>query len=223
MNLDPSPFLERPRYLSLLGSEARLKRTWLVAFFAALGALVLSVGALVHLATTSRVESVVVLVDELGRADLLGPAERLPAAERERVVRSQVGLLIRNLRSVYPDRAAQAEMLRRAYALLTPEAAGRMNRYFAEAENDPRSVSESLSREVRVRSVGPIPGTQSWRVQWTEIETPRGAGKPRESAWEAYVAIREAAPVTVREAEDNPLGLRVSAIEWTPVTQETKP
>jgi type IV secretion system protein VirB5 len=223
MQTEPAPFLERPRYLALVGNEARLKRTWLAAFFGALLALCVAVGALAHLATTSRVESVVVLVDELGRAELLGPAERLPSAERERVVRAELGLLIRNLRGIYPDAGAQAEMLRRAYAFLSPEGAEQMNRYFSDPDNDPRSLAGSISREVRMRSVGPIPGTRSWRMQWTEIETPHGSGAHRATAWEAYVAVLEAPPATPQEAADNPLGLRVSAIHWTPITQEAKP
>ena len=223
MHTHSAPFLDRPRYLSLVGDEARLKRTWLAAFFAALLALCLAMAALVHLATTSRVESVVVLVDELGRAELLGPAERLPEAERERVVRAQLGMLIRNLRGVYPDASAQSEMLRRAYAFLSPEGAEEMNRYFSDPQNDPRTLAGSISRQVRVRSVGPIPGSSSWRIQWTESETPVGTGAPRTTAWEAYVSVLEAPPTTRQEATDNPLGLRVSAIHWTPVTQEATP
>lgn len=220
---EPAPFLERPRTLDRVAGEARLKRTWQMAFFASLVGLVASAGALAYLATQSRVESVVVLVDELGRAELLGRAERLPDAERERVIRAQLGLLIRNLRGVYPDPAAQAELLRRAYAMLAPEGAEPMNRYFADPDHDPRLLSKHLTREVRLRSVGPIPGTRSWRVQWTEVETPHGAGPSRSTAWEAYVALSETPPRSTHEAADNPLGLRIRAIHWTPITQEAKP
>lgn len=224
MRLAPPPsLLDRPRYLGLLGDEARARRTWQAAFLVVLLALAGCVAVLAHLATESRVESVVVLVDELGRAELLGPPERMADGERERVVRAQLGLLIRDLRSVYPDPGAQGELLRRAYALLSPEGARAMNAYFSEPGNDPRTLGRELSREVRLHSVGPIPGTKSWRVQWTEAETPHGAGPPRTSAWEAYVAVRERAPRTPEEAALNPLGLRVTAIQWTPVTQEVEP
>lgn len=214
------PFLTPPRFLGLLGDEARRVRTWRIAFLAVLALLGLAVLSLMRVASQSRVQPVVVLVDELGRAELLGPAARMAGAERERVVRAELGLLVRNLRSVYPDAHAQAEMLRRAYAYLSPEGARAMNAHFSRPENDPRLLARELTREVRVRSVGPIPGTESWRVQWTEAETPHGAAAARESAWEAYVALRESEPRTTEEAAANPLGLRVTAINWTPITQE---
>jgi type IV secretory pathway TrbF-like protein len=218
----PDPRLTPPRSVGLVSDVARIARGWRRLSAALLVLLALLGAAYVRLAGTSRVESQVVLVDELGRAELLGPAQELPDAERDRVVRAELGLLIRNLRSVYPDRWAQAELLRRAYAFLAPEAAAWADAYFAETANDPRTLAKDLSREVRVRSVLRVPRTDAWRVQWVEVETPRGAGMPRATAWEAYLAVREQPPATPEEAAANPLGLKVTAVNWTPVTQEDR-
>lgn len=211
--------LAQQNFLGILGDQAKGKRNWQIVAFASLGLLAVVTFSYIKLASESRITPYIVEVDRLGQAAAFGPAERLQKTD-ERLIVSQLGLLVRNLRSVYPDPVAQRELLERGYAFVAPSAASTLNAYFADPQNDPRLLARQFSRQVLVQSVLPVPDSDNWRVQWTETETPIGMGAaPRTTAWEAYLTVRVVPPSKASEIQDNPLGLYVTAINWTPVTQ----
>ena len=204
------------RYMDL----AKGKRNWQLAAFAALGLLATVTLAYIQLASTARVTPYLVEVDQLGQAKAIGPAERMEKASA-RLVASQLALFVRNLRSVYPDPLAQKEMVERAYAFAGESVEAWLNAYFARPEHDPRLLGRRLTRRVEVQSVIAVPESKSWKVSWVETETPRGsrdARAERRSAWEAYLTVEEVPPASAAMVEANPLGLYVTAINWTEIS-----
>jgi type IV secretion system protein TrbF len=215
----PAHVRGRAEFHARFDDLARGKRNWQLAAFASFGVSgVLAVG-LVTLATQSRVTPYVVEVDKLGRAQAFGPAERLAAPDR-RVLVAQIAAVVRDLRTVLPDAAAQADLVRRAYAFADQGAALFLNAHFTDPANDPRLLARELTRLVEVTGVLPVPGgtptRQTWKVSWTERTIPHApTALAAETAWEGYVTTRVAPPTTTAAITANPLGLYVTAVTWT--------
>lgn len=209
----------RAEFDSVFADLAKGKRNWQLIAFGAIGiAAVLAIG-LTTVATQSRITPYVVEVDKLGRAQSFGPAERLTLTD-QRVVTSELAGFVRDIRSVIADPAAQADLVRQAYALVAESATPFLNAYFSTPANDPRLLGRDITRLVEVSGVLPVPGaapgTQTWKVSWTETTLPRsGAGAPMVAAWEGYLTTRTVPPTTADHITVNPLGLYVTSINWT--------
>src|SRR5260370_34586054 len=165
---DGNPFLAaRHEFMNAFGDLARGKRNWQVTAYALMGLLALVALADLRLAASSRVVPYIVQVDRLGQVLTLGPAEDLKQPD-QRLVASELARFIRSIRTVLPAAAAagQAEMLRRGYASVAPEAAAFLNDYFANPVNDPRGLGLRLTRQVDVTGVPPGPKTDVWRRAW---------------------------------------------------------
>jgi type IV secretion system protein VirB5 len=216
---DPSYLRGRTEFNSVFADLAKGKRNWQLAAFGAIAVAGVLAAGLVTLATQSRITPYVVEVDRLGRAQAFGPAERLKASD-ERVITSQLAGFIRDIRSVVADPAAQADLVRRAYAYVDQDAAPFLNTHFTAPANDPRLLGRELTRLVEVTSVLPLPAgpgpTRTWKVSWTETSIPRATGgQPTTTAWEAYLTTRVVPPATSERITLNPLGLYVTSINWT--------
>jgi type IV secretion system protein VirB5 len=209
----------RNEFANAFGDLAKGKRNWQVMAFALTGLLTLVTLAYVRLAASSRVVPYVVEVDNLGQVIAVGTAEQMKVPD-QRLVVSQLAQFVRAIRTVLPAAAsaAQAEMIRRGYAFVAPEAAAFLNDYFASPANDPRVLGARLTREVEVTGVLRVPDSDVWRVQWRETERPTQPGGPtRTVAWEGYVTLQLNPPTTAESIQDNPLGLYVTSINWTQV------
>ncbi len=219
-NPDGNPFLAaRTEFMNAFGDLAKGKRNWQVIAYALAGLLALATLADLRLAASSRVVPYVVQVDRLGQVVTVGPAEELRRPD-QRLVASELARFIRAIRTVLPAAAGagQAEMLRRGYALLAPEAAAFLNDYFANPVNDPRLLGLRLTRQVDVTGVLRVPNANVWRLQWTETERSTApGGLTRTVGWEGYVTVRLVPPRTADAVEDNPLGLTVTSVNWTQV------
>src|SRR5437660_7838187 len=217
---DGNPFLAaRHEFMNAFGDLARGKRNWQLIAYALAGLLALVALADLRLAGSSRVVPYIVQVDRLGQVVTVGPADDLQRPD-QRLVASELARFIRAIRTVLPAAAAagQAEMLRRAYALVAPEAAAFLNDYFANPVNDPRVLGLRLTRQVDVTGVLRVPRSDVWRLQWTEPErSPEPGGLTRTAAWEGYLTVRLVPPRTVEAVQDNPLGLAVTSVNWTQV------
>jgi len=217
---DGNPFLAaRHEFMNAFGDLARGKRNWQLIAYALAGLLALVTLADLRLAASSRVVPYIVQVDRLGQVLTLGPAEDLKQPD-QRLVASELARFIRSIRTVVPAAAAagQAEMLRRGYASVAPEAAAFLNDYFANPVNDPRALGLRLTRQVDVTGVLRVPNSDVWRMQWTETErSTQPGGLTRTAAWEGYLTVRLVPPRTVEAVQDNPLGLAVTSVNWTQV------
>jgi type IV secretory pathway TrbF-like protein len=209
----------RNEFANVFGDLARGKRNWQLIAFLLAGVLGIVTLAYVRLASASRVVPYIVEVDKLRQITAAGPAERMPPPD-QRLVASQLAQFLRAIRTVLPASAAagQAEMIRRGYAFVAPEAAGFLNDYFASPRNDPRALGARLTRQVDVTGVLRVPNSDVWRLQWTEVERSTQPGGPiRTTAWEGYATVKLVPPATVDAIQDNPLGLFVTTINWTQV------
>ncbi len=217
---DGNPFLAaRTEFTNAFGDLAKGKRNWQLTAYGLMGLLALVTLADLRLAASSRVVPYVVQVDRLGQVVTVGPAEDLKQPD-QRLLASELARFIRAIRTVLPAAAAagQAEMLRRGYAFVAPEAAAFLNDYFANPVNDPRLLGLRLTRQVDVTGVLRVPNSDVWRLQWTETErSTQPGGLTRTLAWEGYVTVRLVQPQTVDAVQDNPLGLTVTSVNWTQV------
>lgn len=198
---------------------ARGKRNWQITAFASLGLLAVVTIAYIALASSARVQLLVVEVDELGQVRGFEEVGNVYTA-REAVTDATLRLFVRDLRTVYADPAAQRDLIVSAYAYADASTQEWLNGYFSDPENDPRRLMRQLSRRVEVKSVIRVPGTEgsgsdSWKLTWVEVETPHGTDTQKRSAWEAYLTVKQV-PEAVRP--HNPLGLYVTAINWTRVS-----
>lgn len=215
----------RSEFHLMFSDLAKAKRNWQLASFGLLGlTIVLAVG-LVTLATQSRITPYVVQVDRFGRAQALAPAERIEPAD-QRVVVAQLASFIRDIRTVLAEPAAQADLVRRAYAFVDQGAALFLSQYYASPDNDPRLLGKELTRLVEVTSVLSVPTasraekSSTWKVSWTETSFPKAtAGMPVETAWEGYLTTRTAPPATAERVTMNPLGIYVTSINWTQISK----
>ncbi len=197
---------------------ARAVRNWQIIAFLSLGLLSAMTVAYIGLASSSRITPYIVEVDALGQARAFGPAEALEEAD-ERLIVHQLSLFVRNIRTVYEDPLAQKDMIVRAYAFVDEKAQEWLNGYFSKPENDPRLLSRRLSRRIEIQSVIAVPGSESWKVSWIEIETPKGTDTQVRSAWEGYFTLTQVPPTSTASIEYNPLGLYITAVNWTQVAR----
>lgn len=211
----------RDEFANAFGDLAKGKRNWQLMALVVSAVLGIVTIAYIRLASAARVVPYIVEVNRLGQVMGVGTAERMVTPD-ERLVASQLAQFIRAIRTVLPDAAAagQAEMIRRGYAFVAPEAGGALNEYFANPRNDPRVLGARLSRQVDVTAVLRVPKSDVWRIQWTETEqATQAGGLTLTTAWEGYVTTKVVPPNTAEGIQDNPLGLFVTSFNWTQVGQ----
>lgn len=209
----------RNEFANVFGDLARGKRNWQLMAFLLVGVLSVVTVAYVRLAASSRVVPYVVEVNKLGQITTVGVAEQMKAPE-QRLVASELAQFVRAIRTVFPAAAgaAQAEMIRRGYAFVAPDAAGFLNDYFANPRNDPRVLGARLTRQIDVTGVLRVPNSSVWRLQWTETERSTQPGGPTHTtAWEGYATVTLVPPATADAIQANPLGLYLTTINWTQV------
>jgi type IV secretion system protein TrbF len=210
-----NPYLiARSNFESVFRNQAKEKHAWKLAALAELVIIATLVIAYIQMSSTSRVVPYVVEVDRLGQAVAFGPAKPLREVDQRIVVRD-LSELIRNLRSVTADPGLQVQMIEDAYAFIDASAAAFLNDYFANPQNNPRVLGQTMTRAVEIISVLPIPNSNSWKVQWTETERPRAGNTTRARAWEAYLTVKVAPPATAETIQANPLGVYITGINWT--------
>ena len=209
----------RHEFAGAFGDLARGKRNWQLMSFALVAVLGVVTVSHVRLASSSRVIPYVVEVDRLGEVTAVAAAKPMEAPD-QRLVASQLAQLIRSIRTVLPAAASagQAELIRRGYAFVAPEAAGFLNDYFASPRNDPRVLGTRLTRQVSVTGVLRVPKSNVWRLQWTEVErSTQPGGQSRATQWEGYATVKVVPPATADAVQENPLGLYITTINWTQV------
>jgi type IV secretion system protein TrbF len=219
---DPRWLTARHEFANAFGDLARGKRNWQIVAFWSLGLLTVSVVAYIRLAGAAHVVPYVVEVDKLGQVAAAGDAEVMRTPE-SRLVASQLAGFVRAVRTVLPASPpqVQADIMRRAYAFVDQGsfAAVMLNTYFADPLHDPRVLGQSLTRQVEVTSILPVPSSPTWKIRWTETELPLMAGMlTRVTGWEGYLTVRLHAPTTADAVQANPLGVFVTSINWTQIT-----
>jgi type IV secretion system protein VirB5 len=219
---DPRFLTARHEFANAFGDLARGKRNWQLVAFWSLGLLTLCVISYVRIASSARVVPYLVEVDKLGQVMTVREADIMRAPE-PRLVASQLAGFVRAVRTVLPASPprVQADLMRRAYMFVDQgsSAAVMLNTYFADPLHDPRVLGQTITRQVEIASTLPVPASPTWKIRWTETEYPLIAGMlTHVTAWEGYVTVRLQAPATADAVQDNPLGVFITSINWTQVT-----
>ena len=186
---------------------------WRLIAVAALGVAAVAVAGNVWQSSQSRVQPFIVEVDKLGdalaiqRADVASP---VPLG----VVRAQIARYIQDVRTVSIDVQAERDFINEAYAMVDKNSAALtfLNHYFS--ANDPFKRASTETVSAHVESVLPLPGSNTWRVEWREDTVARD-GRPEFSKhWEATITVSINPPTTDAAILVNPTGLFVEASPW---------
>ena len=215
---EENPFLQqRHEFHNRFYDLAAAKRNWQIATFLALAALLVVSGGYVYLASSSRIHPYVVEVSELGQARAFGPADELPRSQLDRAVTAEIAEFITNARRVVGDIGAQREIIVDAYAFADEKTQRFLNHFYSQEENDPRFLSSRIRRQVAIESILKLPETDSYKVRWVERETGLVSGSTIRTSWEAVLAVRIEPPETEAEILANPLGVKITDINWSQI------
>jgi type IV secretory pathway TrbF-like protein len=209
-----------------MGDALSRERWWRAGSFLALVILGGSVAGNVYQGTQSKIETVHVVHDNIGRVisvDVSGGAEAGPT---QAMVAVALQDWITDIRTVYTDVAALKNGITRAYTMIPngSQTEAFINKFYNDEDpfNRAKKVTVSVYQPV---AVPPPPSTtaggpgqeQTWTVDWQETVTGRTDGLVKSrTAWTAKLTIKVIRPTTSDEARKNPNGIHIPAISWTP-------
>lgn len=178
----------------------------------ALGLLGLSAGlagALVWLSVQGTVTPWIVQVDRQGEIQAVGPAQRGYAPTDDQV-RSALGRLIRDVRSISSDGVMVSQAWDQAYAMVDGDAA----RFITDYANAIDLKSQVGKAQVAVEITSVLRASpKSFRAAWIERRYVNGQLAATER-WSAILTVELRRPRTDREILANGLGVRVTALTW---------
>ncbi len=192
-----------------MGSIRTEARAWRMAAFAGLGLSLTLAGAIAWVSGRSQVRPWIVEVDGQGRVQTVAPADGARPTDPQLAAR--LGQWIVQVRSLPNDPVILRENWLAAYALAGEDAGRRLNEFAREA--DPFAAVGQRQVSVEVGSVLRV-SPDSFRIAWTErrYEQGRLIGA---APWQAVVGVQVATPRTAEDVRGNPLGLRITAFDWS--------
>jgi type IV secretion system protein TrbF len=193
-----------------IGSARVQAHSWRLACFAALSLAAGVSAALVWQSARGTVTPWIVEVDKLGEARAVAPAER-DYRPTDPQIAFHLGRFIENVRGLPADAVVLRQNWLRAYDFTSEKGAQMLNGY-ARA-NDPFSQVGKVQVAVDISSVIRA-SDDSFRVAWTERRYRDGALE-ESSRWSAILSVSVKQPRTADALRRNPLGLLVTAINWS--------
>ncbi|KTE24072.1 MULTISPECIES: conjugal transfer protein TrbF [unclassified Sphingopyxis] len=193
-----------------IGSARMQAKNWRLAFF---GALMLSGGlsfGLVWQGARGTITPWVVEVDKLGAAQAVAPAEAGWQPSDPQIA-FQLAHFIEEIRSIPADPVIVRQNWLRAYDFASDKGALALNDY-ARA-NDPFAQIGKVQIGVDVSSVIRA-SPDSFRVAWEERRYENGS-LASTTRWSAILTVSLQTPRTPDALRKNPLGLFVTAINWS--------
>lgn len=193
-----------------IGASRVQARNWRLMAFGCFATSVALSGALVWLSMQSRVTPYVVEVDKFGEARAVAPAiQNYQPADAQ--IAWHLARFITHVRGVSTDPVLVRQNWLAAYDFATDRAVLFLNEYAK--VNDPFGQIGTRSVSVQVTSVVRASNT-SFQVKWTEQVFERGS-LARTERWTAILTTIIQPPRTAEQLRKNPLGLFVSAIDWS--------
>ncbi len=203
--IEDSPFLRaKGRYMDVFAGLASNAAQWRLSTFVLLLLLVFSVIGNIQQATNSRAVPYVVQVDEHGYAIPIQPAD--VSSINNRVVSSQIGQFITNMRIRVMDRMAQRHFSVTTYRSIAQnsDALRAADDYFR--NNAPFDAKEPVT--IEIRSVIPI--TQfTYQAEWTE-RTGVEASAANARRYQGVFDVEISPPTDVQNLINNPLGVYIT-------------
>ena len=193
-----------------IGSAVAQAHNWRLMAFAGAAVASLAVGGLIYLASSQRIATYVVPVDSYGRPgriQLAGSAYNPSSAE----IGYFLADWVTRTRSKSTDPIVIRDNWTAAYRFITGSAIGQLNDYAKLHDPFANAGSEAVSVEI-VSVLQRSPG--AYQVQWRETTFSPGAGSAT-VAWTGLFTVRINPPKTEADLRANPLGLFITAFQWS--------
>jgi len=213
---DRHPYLS-PRALRINASMHRQRLLQVLAASCLLlaGALLVAVGALVLSKGEQQITPYLVRIDGDGAVVAVDTPEEATRPTRAMVHHALVEFL-NNSRTVTTDRAAQRQLILRTYAYATGRAVGVLNDFYR--KSPPFSRASRTTVTPKLTSLLRLSERDVYQLQWTEEVRNLNGALVAEERWRALLTVTVEAPEALSEALVNPLGIKVSDLDWTPLT-----
>ncbi|MDE3115964.1 MAG: conjugal transfer protein TrbF [Pseudomonadota bacterium] len=193
-----------------IGSARVQARNWRLMALSSLGLSFALAGGLLWQSVQSRVVPYVVEVDRLGGVRAIGPAAQ-PYQPTDAQIGYFLARFITDVRSLSSDPVVVRQNWLEAYAYVTADAARFLTAYAQ--KNDPFKSIGTRTVSVSVESVVRISG-ESFQVKWREQSYVEDTPAKTEH-WTAVLSVVTRPPTDTDTLRQNPLGLYVSALDWS--------
>ena len=208
---DANPYLNaRREWDERYGDALSRARNWRMAAFASLAIAGVAVLGITYIGAQSKIKPFVVAIDKMGNP--IAMAQPVTGgAINQRIVEAQVANWLWNARSVLSDPAAQKILIGRVYAMLGSDAAGYLNQYYS------AHPPFGYVANVTITSVLPI-SRDTYQINWDEVTVQNGQTQPAQH-WKANITTAQDPKLADNPQVmlDNPLGLFIKNVTWTPV------
>jgi type IV secretion system protein VirB5 len=208
---EANPYLNaRREWDERYGDALARAKNWRMAAFACLAIAGVAVLGITYIGAQSKIKPFVVAIDKIGNP--IAMAQPVTGgAINQRIVEAQVANWLWNARSVLSDHAAQKILIDRVYTMLGSDAAGYLNQYYS------AHPPFGYVANVTITSVLPISGN-TYQINWDEATVKNGQPQPVQH-WKANITTARDPKLAdnPRVMLDNPLGLFIKNITWTPV------
>ena len=182
----------------------------------------IAVHGTVSLARQSRIVPYIVEVDRLGQPLAYGRVEDMPPPS-ERAIRGELLRFVDAMRMVTTDPVVQNRMIDYGTAHTRGAARAFVDGYFSVAENNPHVLSRTIVRQVELRSLRRVAGSDNtWEVQWDEYEIPVRGGPATVRPWQGTLRTAVVPPADEAQLFVNHLGLYVTDLSWSPLNDGQK-
>ncbi|BAP87325.1 conjugal transfer protein [Burkholderiales bacterium GJ-E10] len=209
---DANPYLNaRREWDERYGDALARAKNWRLAAFASLAVTAVSVAGIAWIGGQSKIEPFVVAIDKLGDPVAMArPAGG--SAVSQRIIEAQVANWVWTARTVLPDGPAQKALIARVYALASADTAAYLNSWYSA-----HPPFGDFTVNVTITSVLPV-SKDTWQVGWDEVKRQNGQPQPVQH-WKANITtgINPGLANNPRVMLDNPLGLFLKNVTWTPV------
>ncbi len=211
-----SPYLAARRdWDERYGSLISRARNWRVAAFLALLIALVEGAVLVRLSFTSRLKTIVVAVDSIGRVVSSGPAEQVPIVD-DRLKRAALFQWVEDLRMVTTDAITQRRSIDRVYAMIGNGSSAQNIVTDFYRNNTPFERARTETVTVDVHSIVPT-SNRSYELEWTETTRDHSGEVSGTQNWKGVFTIALNPPTDEKLARINPLGIYVIDASWSKV------
>jgi type IV secretion system protein TrbF len=197
------------------GSLISRARNWRIAAFLALLIAVLEGAVLIRLSLSSRLKTIVVAVDSIGRVVSSGPAEQVPVVD-DRLKRAALFQWVQDLRMVTTDPITQRRSIDRVYAMIGNGSSAQNVVTDFYRNNTPFERARTETLIVDVHSIVPT-SNRSYEVEWSETTRDHSGEISGTQNWKGVFTIALNPPTDEKLARINPLGIYVIDASWSKV------
>lgn len=208
---EANPYLNaRREWDERYGDALARAKNWRMAAFASLAIAGIAVLGITYIGAQSKIKPFVVALDRMGNPVAMAQPVT-GGAISQRIVEAQVANWLWNARSVLADASAQKVLINRVYDMVGSDAASYLSQYYS------AHPPFGFVTNVTITSVLPI-SKDTFQVNWDETKVLNGQNQPVQH-WKANITTGQDEKLADNPQVmlNNPLGLFIRNISWTPV------